>query len=67
MNATCSKCRTRTPHRRTQSGSWFRFFCERCETELIDPVEKLRMPHPAQSEIDRQSAELLVKTAAGGE
>lgn len=59
MNAVCSKCRKRTPHRRTQFGSWFRWFCCACNTELTDPVEKLRQPHPDQARIDAESAELL--------
>jgi hypothetical protein len=62
MNAHCSKCDERTEHRRTQFGSYFRFWCQVCGNELRDTVpalETLRKPLPNQAEIDSQCAASL--------
>ena len=62
MNAYCRTCHARTDHRRTQFGSWFRFFCMVCGTELTDTaahLESMRRPTQAQSQTDAEAAALL--------
>jgi hypothetical protein len=62
MNAYCLKCHDRTPHYRTQMGSWFRWFCVVCKTELTDAalhLENMRAPLPNQAAIDAAAAEAL--------
>lgn len=64
MNAYCTTCKSRTQHRRTQSGSWFRFYCRICDTELRDTdtaarLNDLRRPVPNQAAIDAKSVTTL--------
>lgn len=62
MNAYCTKCSVRTEHRRTQFGSWFRFYCVTCGNELGDNaarLEAMRKPTPTQSQTDAEAAALL--------
>lgn len=64
MNAYCVKCHDRTPHYRTQSGSWFQWWCSICKTELTDAakhIEEMRQPLPNQSVIDAAAAEALAR------
>ena len=62
MNAYCRTCHARTDPRRTQFGSWFRFYCMVCGTELTDTaahLEDMRRPHPNQTRIDAEAAATL--------
>ena len=62
MNAHCTGCHRRTDHRRTQFGSYYRFFCRTCGTELTDSMahlEEMRKPLPDQAIRDAEAAAAL--------